>query len=104
LDNLGLALIVTYFIAANTKFRKLAPIHSIHKENGSVLIEKRRHMEPFIISLVILVALDLAVLRWGFDSRDGIDSHEWERSGSTFFPNIITRVVDQSLSERNNES
>ena len=43
-------------------------------------------MELFIISLIILVALDLAVLRWGFDSRDGIDSHEWERRGSTFFP------------------
>ena len=32
-------------------------------------------MELFI-SLVILFALDLAALRWGFDSRDGIDSHE----------------------------
>ena len=43
-------------------------------------------MELFIISLIVLVALDLAALRWGFDSRDGIDSHEWERRGSTFFP------------------
>ena len=34
-------------------------------------------MELFIISLIILVALDLAALRWGFDSRDGIDSHQW---------------------------
>ena len=43
-------------------------------------------MELFIISLMILVALDLAALHWGFDSRDGIDSHEWKRRGSTFFP------------------
>jgi hypothetical protein len=43
-------------------------------------------MELFIISLAILVVLDLAVLRWGFDSRDGTDSHEWERRNSTSFP------------------
>jgi len=43
-------------------------------------------MELFFISLVILVALDLVVLRWGFDSRDGIDSHEWERRNSTSSP------------------
>lgn len=35
-------------------------------------------MELFIL-LVILVALDLAALRWGFDSRDRIDSHKWAR-------------------------
>jgi len=86
LDSRVTALTPTYFIVANKMFGKLEPIHSIHKENGLVLIEKRRHMDPFIISLVILVALDLAVLRWGFDSRDGIDSHEWEWRGSTFFP------------------
>jgi hypothetical protein len=43
-------------------------------------------MESFIISLNVLIVLDLAALRWSFDSRDGIDSHEWERSGSAFFP------------------
>lgn len=42
-------------------------------------------MELFII-LILLVALDLAALRCGFDSRDGIDSNEWERRSSTFFP------------------
>ena len=40
-------------------------------------------MDLFIISLMILVGLDLAALHWGFDSRDGIDSHEWERCGSS---------------------
>ena len=33
-------------------------------------------MELFIISLIVLIVFDLAALRWGFDSRDGIDSHE----------------------------
>ena len=40
-------------------------------------------MELFIITLMILVALDLAAWRWGFDSRDVIDSHEYERRGSS---------------------
>jgi hypothetical protein len=40
-------------------------------------------MELFIIPLILLVALDLAALCWGFDSRDRIDSHEWERRGSS---------------------
>ena len=38
-------------------------------------------MELFIL-LVILVALDLTALRWGFDSRDRISCHEWERGSS----------------------
>jgi hypothetical protein len=40
-------------------------------------------MEVFITALMILVALDFASLRWGFDSRDRIDSHQWERRGSS---------------------
>ena len=28
---------------------------------------------------VLLVAFDLAALRWGFDSTDGVDSPEWEQ-------------------------
>jgi hypothetical protein len=28
---------------------------------------------------VLLVALDLAALRWGVDSTDGMNSPEWER-------------------------
>jgi hypothetical protein len=43
-------------------------------------------MELLIIALIVLIALDLASLRWGFDSRDWIDSREWERRSSTFFP------------------
>ncbi len=32
-----------------------------------------------IILLIILILFDLAANRWGADSRDGIDSPEWER-------------------------
>jgi len=34
----------------------------------------------FLITLLVLtVALDIVASRWGFDSRDTIDSPEWER-------------------------
>lgn len=39
-------------------------------------------METIIISLILLIALNLAAWRWGFDSRDGIDNPEWERRRS----------------------
>lgn len=29
--------------------------------------------------LLLIILLDLAALRWGIDSRDNIDSHEWMR-------------------------
>ena len=32
-----------------------------------------------VVLLVALIALDLAALRWGFDSSDGVNSPEWER-------------------------
>jgi hypothetical protein len=32
-----------------------------------------------IIVLTVLLVLDIAALRWGFDSTDHIDSLEWER-------------------------
>jgi hypothetical protein len=32
----------------------------------------------FVFALVVaLIALDLAALRWGFDSSDGLNSPEW---------------------------
>lgn len=52
-------------------------------------------MELFIL-LVILVALDVAALRWGFDSRDRIDSHEWERGSS----GMTSRDHDQLWQQR----
>jgi hypothetical protein len=36
-------------------------------------------MATIIIFLVVLILLDLLALRWGFDSRDDMNSIEWER-------------------------
>jgi len=44
--------------------------------NGLIHTEKGIPMELFIISLMVLMVFDLAALRWGFDSRDGIANHE----------------------------
>lgn len=33
-------------------------------------------MEPFILLFIVFIVLDLAALRWGFDSRDGIESYQ----------------------------
>lgn len=33
----------------------------------------------FVFGIVLIVLFDLAALKWGFDSRDKIDSPEWER-------------------------
>ena len=32
-----------------------------------------------LMLLIILLALGIAAQRWGFDSRDGVDSPEWKR-------------------------
>ena len=32
-----------------------------------------------LIVLVVLVAFDIAAMRWGFNSIDSVDSPEWER-------------------------
>lgn len=36
-------------------------------------------MAMLIIFLVLLIALAFAANFWGFDSRDGIDSPEWQK-------------------------
>ncbi len=33
----------------------------------------------FLILIIAAIILDVAALRWGFDSTDDIDSPEWER-------------------------
>lgn len=40
---------------------------------------KEAHMLLILIGLLLLIALDIAAMRWGYDSRDGLDSREWER-------------------------
>ena len=36
-------------------------------------------MEFIISFLIIVIVTDIAALRWGFDSTDGINSLEWLR-------------------------
>jgi len=36
-------------------------------------------MELVIYLLIGLIVFDIVALRWGADSRDGVDSPEWER-------------------------
>ena len=36
-------------------------------------------MEILLVLLLLVIALDIASLRWGFDSTEKIDSPEWER-------------------------
>jgi hypothetical protein len=36
-------------------------------------------MMELLIVLIVLVALDIAASRWGFNSLDSLDSSEWER-------------------------
>lgn len=33
----------------------------------------------FVIFVIALILLDVAAMRWGVDSREGINSLEWER-------------------------
>jgi hypothetical protein len=39
-------------------------------------------METIVILLMGLLVLDAVAWRWGFDSRDGWNSAEWERRRS----------------------
>ena len=36
-------------------------------------------METLLIVIMLFIVLDMASLRWGFDSTDGINSLEWMR-------------------------
>jgi len=36
-------------------------------------------METLLILLILVILLDIASIRWGFDSTEQFDSPEWER-------------------------
>ena len=40
---------------------------------------RRKKMELAIAFLLIILVLDIIALRWGHDSRDSLESAEWER-------------------------
>ncbi len=41
-------------------------------------------MEAILILFVVMVVFDLVALRWGADSRDGLNSPEWLRRQSWY--------------------
>lgn len=43
-------------------------------------------MIMLILFVALLVVLGLASMRWGFDSRDGVDSTEWQRRATLTIP------------------
>jgi sensor domain CHASE-containing protein len=46
-------------------------------------------MAMFLIFLVLLVVLAFAATRWGFDSRDKLDSPEWQRRADRIGSSIL---------------
>jgi len=36
-------------------------------------------METLLVLILLVIAIDIAALRWGFDSTEKIGSPEWER-------------------------
>jgi len=42
-------------------------------------LKKESKMEIVFMFLILMVVIDLLAWRKGFESRDGIDSPEWER-------------------------
>jgi len=50
--------------------------HSIVKLNAEKTSKKEQTMNMLIIFVALLITLDFAAMRWGFDSRDGLDSSE----------------------------
>jgi hypothetical protein len=42
-------------------------------------LRKEIIMETLLVLILLVIALDIASLRWGFDSTEKIDSPEWER-------------------------
>ena len=41
-------------------------------------------METLLVMILLVIALDIASLRWGFDSTERIDSPEWERRANWY--------------------
>ncbi len=54
-------------------------------------------METLLILLMLVIVLDIASLRWGYDSTEKIDSPEWERR-------VAWRVGESSDTSRRDKS
>lgn len=51
-------------------------------------------METLLVFIMLVIALDIAALRWGFDSTEKIDSPEWERR-ATWNTHLAGREKEQ---------
>jgi hypothetical protein len=60
--------------------------HSFVKLNAEKTRKQEQTMIIFIIFVALLFTLDFAARRWGFHSRDGLDSSEWQRRAILQFP------------------
>ncbi len=58
---------------------RFAKIVHLHRHHRTIDTYKEKSMATSIIFVVALILLDLLAWRWGFDSRDSIESIEWER-------------------------
>jgi hypothetical protein len=47
---------------------------------------KKQTMIIFVIFVALLVTLDFAAMIWGFESRDRLNSSEWQRRAILEFP------------------
>ncbi|HKF37250.1 MAG TPA: hypothetical protein VKB35_10155 [Ktedonobacteraceae bacterium] len=43
-------------------------------------------MVTILVLLLMLVTFALAAMRWGYDSRDGLESQEWKRREQSTWP------------------
>jgi hypothetical protein len=60
--------------------------HSFVKLKAEKTRKKEQTMIIFVIFVALLVTLDVAAMIWGFESRDGMDSSEWQRRANLAFP------------------
>ena len=49
------------------------------RDTLQVIYSKEGKMELVITLVLIIIVLGLVALRWGHDSRDSLESPEWER-------------------------
>ena len=51
----------------------------LHLPIALMTYKKEIIMETLLIVIMLFIVLDMASLRWGFDSTDRINSPEWKR-------------------------
>ena len=49
------------------------------RDTLQVIYSKEGKMELVITLVLIIIVLDIVALRWGHDSRESLESAEWER-------------------------